>query len=153
MKIYQFFIHLILFTATALAGPHFQSTPVASITSSGALSVSFDEAGLGKTNVDYELDATGSADFACFNKAGKQPPAANKETVAVTVVAQGSFQPKNGRVRATITGPVPTAGSFSCPPGFQILRLVEVTYSGILLCDTTNDVCASPTPDPIHTTF
>ena len=77
--------------------------------------------------------------FGCFNKGGNHPQAANKETVNSPVVATGSFESKNGRVRGTITTEPPSAGSFSCPGG-QRLELVSVSYTNLRLTDTTNGV-------------
>ena len=53
--------------------------------------------------------------------------------------AEASFQPKHGRVQADMSaGPI-SAGSFKCPGG-QKLVLAAVSYSNIVLTDTTNNV-------------
>ena len=128
---------------TALAstsGAHFMSAS-ASINSSGALVVSWDEAGLGNENIDYTLTADATATYACINNGGHHPKAANKETVADQVAAGGSFQAKNGRVQASLeAGPLQDP-SFQCPSG-QTRILARVTYSNIVLTDTTNNVSA-----------
>ena len=102
--------------------------------------MSFDEAGVGQQLVNYTLHVdTASATYACINGGGNHPKAANKETHSSSLTAQASFNPTNGRVKASIsTGPV-SAGSFSCPGG-QRLVLASVSYSGITLTDTTNNV-------------
>ncbi|MEV6236415.1 hypothetical protein [Lentzea sp. NPDC051838] len=133
-----------LFMATVPAGadaPKFHSA-AGSVTGSGALTVSFDERGLGNENIDYTLTADASAVFACINGGGNHPQAANKETVNSEVSATGSFEPRNGRVRASLTTGAPSAGGFSCPGG-QRLVLASVTYTNIVLTDTTNGVSTS----------
>ena len=122
-------------TLKALA--HFASA-TGSVGSNGALTVAFDEKGLGNGNIDYLLTADYSALFACINGGGKHPQAANKETVSGDVSASGSFESKNGRVRASLTTAAPSAGSFSCPGG-QKLVLANVSYANIVLTDMTND--------------
>jgi hypothetical protein len=56
----------------------------------------------------------------------------------------GSFQAKNGRVQGslTTTGPL-TDPSFTCPSG-QTRILAKVTYTNIVLTDTSNNVVANP---------
>ena len=133
------------------SGAHFMSAS-SSVNNSGALVVSWDEAGLGNENVTYTLTANATAIYACINGGGNHPKAANKETVQGQVSTGGSFQSKNGRVQASLTtGPL-SAGSFSCPSG-QRLVLAKVTYTNIVLTDTTNgvsttvsDVCRSFLP-------
>ena len=125
--------------AGATSGAHFFSS-LGSVNNGGALVVSFDEAGVGQQLVNYTLHVdTASATYACINGGGNHPKAANKETHSSSLTAQASFNPTNGRVKASIsTGPV-SAGSFSCPGG-QRLVLASVSYSGITLTDTTNNV-------------
>jgi hypothetical protein len=114
----------------------------ASISNSGALVVSFDERGLGNGNIDYTLDADATAVYACINGGGNHPQAANKETVNGDVTAAGSFESRNGRVQASLSaGPI-SAGSFTCPGG-QRLVLAAVSYSNIVLTDTTNGTSVS----------
>ena len=84
------------------------------------------------------LTADSTAEFGCFNKGGNHPQAANKETIEHPVVAEDSFQAKNGRIRGTITTDPPSAGDFSCPGG-QRLSLISVSYTNIVLTDTTNN--------------
>lgn len=109
------------------------------VNDSGALVVSFDERGLGNENVVYTLTADATATYACINGGGKNPSAANKRSLQGQVSGGGSFEPKNGRVLGTLkTGPL-SAGGFSCPPG-QKLVLSAVSYSNVVLTDTTNGV-------------
>jgi hypothetical protein len=122
-----------------------------SVSGSGALVVSFDERGLGNGNIDYSLTADASAMYACINGGGKHPQAANKETVNGDVSAAGSFESKNGRVQASLSaGPI-SAGGFTCPNG-QRLVLASVSYSNIMLTDTTNGTSTS-VPDTSRVFF
>ena len=135
---------VISFTTTvafATEGAHFMSA-TDSVNSSGALVVAFDEAGLGNGNIDYTLSADATALYACINGGGQHPHAANKESFAGQVSGGDTFQARNGRVRASLTtGPL-AAPSFHCPSG-QTRVLAAVSYSNILLTDTTNDVSIS----------
>lgn len=139
------------FAAPAFAAaPKFHSA-TSSVNNAGALVVSFDERGLGNNNIDYTLTADGSAVYACINGGGNHPKAANKETINAEVSAAGSFEPKNGRVVASLAAGPPSAGSFSCPEG-QSLVLASVSYANIVLTDTTNNV-STPVPNVSRTFF
>jgi hypothetical protein len=141
---------LALAATASAAAPKFHSA-TSSVNNAGALVVSFDERGLGNLNVDYTLSADASATYACINRGGNHPEAANKETFNADVSAGGSFEVKNGRVVASLAaGPI-SAGDFSCPGG-QRLVLAAVSYTNIELCDTTNDVCIG-LPDASRTFF
>jgi hypothetical protein len=141
---------LLAFAAVAQAdAPKFHSATSA-VNNAGALVVSFDERGLGNDNIDYTLTADATATYACINGGGKHPQAANKETVNGDVSGGGSFEPKNGRVVASLTaGPI-SAGGFSCPNG-QRLVLAAVSYTNIVLTDTTNG--ATTTVADVSRTF
>jgi hypothetical protein len=133
--------------ALVSAGPAMADAPKfhsasSSVDNAGALVADFDERGLGNENIDYTLTANATAVYACINGGGNHPQAANKETINDEVSAGGSFEPKNGRVMASLTAGPPSAGSFSCPSG-QSLVLASVSYTNIDLTDTTNGVSAS----------
>jgi len=134
---------MLLFTASAAlaVAAKFQSA-TGSVNNDGALVVSFDERGLGNGNIDYTLTADAEAVFACINGGGKHPQAANKETINAEVSASGSFESKNGRVVASLTAGPPSAGDFSCPSG-QRLVFASVSYTNIVLTDTTNGTSTS----------
>lgn len=134
--------------AAAAVAPKFASA-TSTVDASGALVVSFDERGLGNTNIDYTLTADATAVFACINGGDNHPQAANKETVNAEVSANGSFEPKNGRVVASLSAGPLGAGSFACPPG-QILVLASVAYINVVLTDVTNNVTTSA-PDASRT--
>jgi hypothetical protein len=135
--------------ASAVAAKFHSAT--GSVNNAGALVVTFDERGLGEGNIDYTLNADSVAVYACINGGGNHPQAANKETVNGEVSASGSFESKNGRVQASLTaGPI-SAGDFSCPSG-QRLVLASVSYTNIVLTDTTNGSSVS-VPDTSRTFF
>ena len=120
------------------AAPKFHSA-TSSVNNSGALVVAFDERGLGNDNVDYTLTADATALYACINRGGNHPQAANKESFEGQVAGGGSFEVKNGRVVASLTAGPLLAPDFTCPGG-QRRVLAAVTYTNIVLTDTTNGV-------------
>lgn len=127
---------------SALAdSPHFNSSSVSGVNSSGNLVVSFKESGLGNNAlITYVASADGVATYACINGGGNHPSASNKETVSGPVTASGTFSSgKNGTISQSLTLSPPSAGSFSCPNG-QKLVLAFVSYSNVALADTTNHV-------------
>ncbi len=127
--------------ATAAAAKFHSVT--SSVSNAGALVVNFDERGLGNSDITYSLTADATATYACINGGGKHPQAANKETSNAEVTGGGTFAAKNGRVIASLSaGPI-SAGSFACPNG-QRLVLAGVSYSNIVLTDTTNGTTARP---------
>jgi hypothetical protein len=129
----------------AVAGaPKFHAA-TSSVNNDGALVVDFDERGLGNENIDYTLSADATALYACINGGGKHPQAANKEAFEGQVSGGGSFEPKNGRVVASLTAGPLLAPSFTCPSG-QRRVLAAVTYTNIVLTDTTNGV-STDVPD------
>jgi len=140
----------LLASAAFADAPKFHSA-TSSVNNAGALVVNFDERGLGNENVTYTLTADATEVFACINGGGNHPQAANKETVNAEVSAGGTFQPKNGRVIASLTAGPPSAGGFSCPAG-QRLVLASVSYTNIVLTDTSNNVSTS-VPDASRTFF
>jgi hypothetical protein len=128
-------------SALAQGAPKFHAATSA-VNNDGALVASWDERGLGNANIDYTLSADAEAVYACINRGGNHPEAANKETINAEVSANGSFEPKNGRIQASLTAGPPSAGSFTCPGG-QRLVLASVAYTNIVLTDTTNGVTAT----------
>jgi hypothetical protein len=124
--------------------PHFVSAE-GTINANGSLTVDFKEAGLGTNqNITYVASADASATFVCVNKGGGNPSASNKTTVQGPVTASGTFNSgKNGQVTADLTlFPPPLPSSFSCPKG-QSLQLAEVSYTNVVITDTTNNVSES----------
>lgn len=141
---------LVAVTATTAVAdnPHFINAS-GKLNNDGSLTVSFKEAGLGSNqNINYTLTADATATYVCVNRGGKNPSAANKTSVSGPVAAAGTFNSgKNGQISASLTVQPPSAGSFSCPSG-QSLQLAQVSYTNVVLKDTTNNVIA-----PIPGTF
>ena len=141
---------LALATAAWADAPKFH-VATSSVNNDGALVVNFDERGLGNENIDYTLTADATALYACINGGGNHPQAANKEAFEGQVSTGGSFETKNGRVVASLTtGPL-QAPQFTCPPG-QRRVLAAVSYTNIVLTDTTNNV-STTVPDASRTFF
>jgi hypothetical protein len=142
---------LALAAGTAIAaGAHFVNGPDASLnTTTGAVTVTWKEAGLGDTTlVSYEASADGRARYQCVNHGNKCPAAANKQDVFGPVIASGTFSSgKNGAITASLTIQ-PPAATLNCP-GSQILKLVSVSYTDIALADLTNDVVSSTDPSSL----
>jgi hypothetical protein len=131
---------VLLLSASAVfaVAAKFHST-ASSVNDNGALRVDFDQRGLGNADINYTLTADAEATWFCINRGGNNPSAANKRDVVAEVSAGGTFQAENGRVVASLTAGPPSAGDFSCPGG-QTLRLGSVSYTNIVLTDTTNNV-------------
>ena len=110
------------------------------LNNNGTLTVAFKEAGLGTNQlITYTLTADASATYVCVNRGGANPSAQNKMTVAGPVSATGTFSSgKNGQVTESLTVSPPPS-DISCPPG-QSLELASVSYTNVVLTDTTNDV-------------
>jgi hypothetical protein len=132
------------------AAPQFHAA-TSSVNNAGALVVSFDERGLGNENIDYTLTADATALYACLNRGGKHPQAANKEAFEGQVAGGGSFEAKNGRVVASLTAGPLLAPQFTCPSG-QNRVLAAVSYTNIVLTDTTNNV-STTVPDASRVFF
>jgi hypothetical protein len=134
------FVAFALIAQQAFAdSPHFIRAS-GSLNNNGSLTVSFKEAGLGTNqNIDYTLTAQATATYVCVNRGGANPSAQNKTTVAGPVSATGTFNSgKNGQVTASLTVNPPPS-DISCPPG-QSLELASVSYTNVVLTDTTNNV-------------
>jgi hypothetical protein len=87
--------------ASATSGAHFFSA-TSSIDDNGALVVSWDEAGVGQEQVNYQLTvATATAIYACINGGGNHPKAANKETVSAWIRRGGGCVSSGGEARMT----------------------------------------------------
>ena len=137
--------------AFATSGAHFFNVS-SSVNDNGSLIVSYDEAGVGNQTVNYTIHIdNATAVYACINGGGNHPKAANKETVSSALTVGFSRDPTNGRVTGATSPPIgpQPKGSFDCPSG-QTLVLASVSYTGITLTDTTNNVSTS-VPDASRT--
>ena len=114
-----------------------------SLNSNGTLTVNFKEAGLGTNQlINYTLTADATATYVCVNRGGANPSASNKTAVAGPVISTGTFNSgKNGQVTASLTVSPPFE-DIGCPPG-QTQELASVTYTNVVLTDTTNNVSIS----------
>jgi hypothetical protein len=153
---------MFLFVLAGIPGPALATSPhfigtasVVGVNSDGSISVSWKEAGLGdNVTIAYDFSGQALADYGCVNRGGNHPQASNKETVQGPVSATGSFSSgKNGSINGTLTieaPPPPT--TFSCPGG-QVLVLADITYSGLALVDTTNNIDAALNATSASRTF
>jgi hypothetical protein len=125
------------------SGAHFQKGSVrAAIQSDGDLLVSWVEAGLGNLTVNYTVTGNVNATYFCRTNSGNIPNAENKHTVNATASSGGSFEPKNGKVTGNLTLEAPAA-PVSEPPtcgNGQSLDLQSITWSNVVLTDTTNGI-------------
>lgn len=121
--------------------PHFINAGD-SVDNVGNLVVSWKEAGLGNNQlIDYVASADANGFYACLNRGGKHPQAANKEAFEGPVSGSGTFNSgKNGQITASLTI-APPPSTLDCPNG-QRLVLACVTYSNVTLTDTTNEIVA-----------
>src|SRR5260370_21908309 len=98
-------------------------------TTTGSLTTSFKEAGLGTGTTSVTITVTvnnATAVYQCFNNGGNHPKAGNKETVSTSLTTTGTFPVRNGQTTASLTVGPPSQGSFACPSG-QSLFLQAVT--------------------------
>jgi hypothetical protein len=141
-------VALVGFLATNVLAqnPHFVGQVSATLTGND-VRVCFKEAGLGNNqNIHYVASANATATYVCVNHGGQCPNAANKTTVNGPVSAEGTFNSgQNGTISQCLTFSPPGAGNFSCPGGQQ-LTLSAVSYTGIRITDTTNNVAKAATP-------
>jgi hypothetical protein len=135
-------------TAALADSPHFLFANN-SVGSTGTLTTSFKEAGLGTgtTSVTITLKADATAVYQCFNNGGNHPKAGNKETVSAALQTSGNFPVRNGQTTGGLSVGPPSQGDFSCPSG-QTLFLQTVTYSNTFVSDAFGTTIHA-TPDPI----
>lgn len=129
--------------------PNFHFANASVSTTTGALSVSFKETGLGTTLSSERITltvTTARAEYQCWNNGGNHPKAGNKETVQTSLTTSGTFAVRNGQTTGTISAGPPSQGDFTCPSG-QNLFLMSATYSGITVTGSAGDSLGA-TPDP-----
>lgn len=144
---------VVLTATSALAdSAHFLFANNSVSTTTGSLTTSFKEAGLGTGTTSVTITVTvqtATAVYQCFNNGGTHPKAGNKETVSTSLAASGTFPVRNGQTTASLTVGPPGPGAFTCPSG-QTLFLQSATYSGTTVSDAFGNSLAA-TPDPIST--
>ena len=142
---------VLLAATSALAdSPHFLFADNSVSSTTGALTTSFKDAGLGTGTTSIQITLTvnnATAVYQCFNNGGNHPKAGNKETVSTSLTTTGTFPVRNGQTTASLTVGPPSQGSFACPSG-QSLFLQAVTYTGTTVSDATGNSLGA-TPDPI----
>ena len=139
-------------TPASADSPHFLYADNTVSSSTGALTTSFKDAGLGTGTTSIQITLTvenATAVYQCFNNGGNHPKAGNKETVSTSLSTTGNFPVRHGQTTASLTVGPPSPGDFSCPSG-QSLFLQEVTYTGTYVSDETGNSFHA-TPDPIST--
>jgi len=144
----------VLVATPALAdNPHFLFATNTVSSTTGALTTSFKEVGLGTgtTSVSITLTADARAVYQCFNNGGNHPKAKNKETVENQLITSADFGVNNGQTTGSLTVGPPPKGDFSCPPG-QSLFLESVRYSNTRVTDQFGNF-KNATPDPISVTL
>ena len=144
---------VVLTATSALAdSPHFLFANNSVSSTTGALTTSFKDAGLGTGTASIKITLsvnTATAVYQCFNNGGNHPKAGNKETVSTSLTTTGTFPVRNGQTTGSLTVGPPGPGNFSCPSG-QTLFLQSATYSGTNVSDATGNTFHA-TPDPIST--
>ena len=112
--------------------------PNGTLNTNGALTVNFKEAGLEANQLtNYALTADATATHVCVKTDGHK--AQTKTTVAGLVSASGTFNSgKNGDVTASLTVSS-WSSDISCSPK-QSLELASMSYTNVVLTDTTNSV-------------
>src|SRR3989442_15706958 len=86
--------------------PHFLSANNSVSTSTGALTTSFKDAGLGTgtTSIQITLSVkTATAVYQCFNNGGNHPKAGNKETLSTSLTKPGTFSVRTGQTTGSLT--------------------------------------------------
>jgi hypothetical protein len=147
---HRFLIALItvLFMAVAFAqNPHFIYAN-STLNPDASLTVDFKEAGLGSNqNINYVLSADAVATYACQNQGGNFPKDPKKIDQQGTILADGTFSSgKNGQITESLTFGPPAAPSPSFCKGQQTEVLLSVSYTNVVLTDTTNNVSTTAQP-------
>jgi hypothetical protein len=106
---------VVAMASSALAdSPHFLYANNSISTSTGALTTSFKDAGLGTGASSIQITLTvdnATAVYQCFNNGGKHPKAGNKETVSTSLSTTGDFPLRNGQTTGSLTVGPPSQGT------------------------------------------
>jgi hypothetical protein len=132
--------------AAAGGNAHFIKNATSASLSGSSLVVHFKEAGLSSGSVEtVTTTANALTTYECVNGGNKNPSASNKTTTASQLSTTGTFTAdKNGNITGSETLSPPSASDlgFSCPPG-QTTTFVSVTYSNVVITDTTSGASTS----------
>ena len=129
--------------------PHFLYANAAVLPNSGALMVTFKEAGLGLTAVNENVTlhvSQATATYRCFNNGG-QSPNANNKTIQTTLLITQTFPASNGETTGRFVMAPVRPGTFSCSNG-QNLYLVFVSYAFMRVIGSAGDSFPIR-PDPV----
>jgi hypothetical protein len=125
----------------------------AKINNGGALVVSIEASGLGTVPDDLaSLSANSEFTLGCFNRGGNHPQASNKEIFSTSVSAEETIPVHNGRSSGTLTTDAPDLSLLSCP-GNQVTRLMNVTYTNIVLTIDTGQTTGTVSIDSLSRVF
>ncbi len=114
---------LVLAVSQAFAvSPHFNFANVTSVTSN-SITVTFKEAGLGKSQNTVNISISGTAE--CINPGSKHPKASNKESVS----ASGTFNVSNGEASGSLTATASLSPPCSPP--------MTICWTDLVITDTT----------------
>src|SRR6266705_6405755 len=106
ISILAIFASTLLTTAVFADSPHFLFADNSVSTSTGALTTSFKDAGLGTgvSSIQITLSVdTATAEYQCWNNGGHHPQAGNKETVSSSLTTTGDFPVRHGQTTASLT--------------------------------------------------
>jgi hypothetical protein len=121
--------------------------------------VTVDVSGLGSTNVCVDGSVSLNLNCACETNSGNCPNDQNKQTVPATAESQEVLEPKNGRVRTTVSISLPTssdddlctteAPALNCPSGQDeaLVGFQTTSVTSWILCTTIAQVgedCSCP---------
>jgi hypothetical protein len=133
--------------ATAFAqSPHFiHDAQVSAIGTDGTISISFKEAGLGSNQlITYAMGGSFVADYGCVNHGGNHPSASNKTAESGNIAVTGTFSSgKNGSISGTLSFTPPDPDTVLSCPGNQVAVLADISYSGLSLTDSTDQISAT----------
>lgn len=143
---------LLAATPAFAQNPHFQFANNSISSTTGALTTSFKEVGLGNvTTRNISLQAQTTVVYQCFNNGGNHPKARNKTTIETPLIVAGQFPVRNGQTTGSLTVGPPGPGSFTCPSG-QTRFLQSVRYEDTFVVDE-GGATGHATPDPIQVTL
>jgi hypothetical protein len=126
------------------ANAHFVSGGTSSFVdpSTGALTVNFHEAGLGKNEaVDITLSGVANATYQWFNHGGNKPQGVPFNVNQTFTVSGTFFSDQNGQISASLTVNPPGVAEFlATNHAANWVPVLSVSYTNVVVTDTTNGV-------------
>ena len=119
--------------------------------STGNLTISFKEAGLGNTPITYTLAAGAGTTFTfqCFTKSGNNPQGEPNSISPSTLSQDTTITPRNGQITATISLQ-PLQDGASCQGQGLVLKLIHVKYVNVTFTDTTDSLVGGSFAGPFE---